>query len=77
MVCHLQIDRRETRTPEGLSRAIELAESPGDSANAWYGLGVASERAGRKKDAATAYERTLDIDPGYDQAREALKRVGR
>jgi len=58
-------------------RAIELAESPGDSANAWYGLGLASERAGRKKDAATAYERTLDIDPGYDLAKEALKRVGR
>jgi tetratricopeptide (TPR) repeat protein len=58
-------------------RAIELAENPGDSANAWYGLGLASERAGRKKDAATAYERTLDIDPGYDLANEALKRVRR
>jgi tetratricopeptide (TPR) repeat protein len=58
-------------------RAIELAENPGDSVNAWYGLGVASERAGRKKDAATAYERALDIDPGYDQARESLKRIGK
>jgi tetratricopeptide (TPR) repeat protein len=58
-------------------RAIELAENPGDSANAWYGLGIASERAGRKKDAATAYERTLDIDPAYDLAKEALKRVRR
>jgi tetratricopeptide (TPR) repeat protein len=58
-------------------RAIELAENPRDSANAWYGLGLASERAGRKKDAAKAYEQTLDIDPGYDLAKEALKRVGR
>jgi tetratricopeptide (TPR) repeat protein len=58
-------------------RAIELAGNPGDSANAWYGLGLANERAGRKKDAATAYKRTLDIEPGYDLAREALRRVKR
>ena len=58
-------------------RAIELAENPGDSANAWYGLGLASERAGRKKDAVKAYKRTLDIDPGYEPAKEALKRFGR
>jgi len=58
-------------------RAIELAENPRDSANAWYGFGLASERAGRKKDAVKAYERTLDIDPGYEPAKEALKRVGR
>jgi len=58
-------------------RAIELAGTPGDSANAWYGLGLANERAGRKKDAATAYQRTLDIDPGYGLAKDALKRVRR
>jgi predicted TPR repeat methyltransferase len=58
-------------------RAIELAETPRDSANAWYGLGLTSERAGRKKDAAMAYERALDIDPGSDLAREGLKRLGK
>lgn len=58
-------------------RAIELAGNPGELANAWYGVGVASERAGRKQEARDAFRRTVEIDPEYKLAREALQRIGR
>lgn len=55
--------------------AIELARNPGELANAWYGVGVASGRAGKTRDARDAFRRTLDIDPDYRLAREALDRT--
>lgn len=58
-------------------RAIELAGNPGELANAWYGVGVASERAGRKNEARDAFRRTIDIDPKYQLAHEALARIGK
>ena len=56
-------------------RAIELARNLGELANAWYGIGVASGRAGKAKEARDAFHRTLDIDPNYRLAREALERM--
>ena len=56
-------------------RAIKLARNPAEMANAWYGVGVASERAGQKKAARDAYRRTIEIDPDYRAARTALQRL--
>ena len=57
--------------------ATELAKTMSERANAWYGIGLANERAGRVKDAREAYYRTLQIDPQYRRAREALGRLRR
>jgi len=45
--------------------------------NAWYGVGITSERAGDRKAAREAYRQTLTIDPDYRLAQEALKRLGK
>lgn len=58
-------------------RAIDLARTPEERANAWYGVGLTHERAGQKADAREAYRKTLDIDPAYELARKALKRLGK
>lgn len=57
------------------NRAIELTQDPRELANAWYGVGVTNERAGRNQAAKTAYRRTLDIDPDYQAARKALQQL--
>ncbi|MDE2465992.1 MAG: tetratricopeptide repeat protein, partial [Alphaproteobacteria bacterium] len=56
-------------------RAIELANTASERANAWYGVGLASARAGRVKDARQAYERALEFDPEHRLAKEALSRL--
>lgn len=58
-------------------RAIDLARTTEDRANAWYGVGLTYERAGQKSDARGAYRKTLEIDPSYELARKALKRLGK
>lgn len=41
------------------------------SARAWFGLGRALDKAGKKDDARTAYDRALAIDPNFIRARTA------
>ena len=58
-------------------RAIELAKTARESANAWYGVGLANERAKRIADAREAYSRTLEIDSEYRLAKQALTRISK
>jgi tetratricopeptide (TPR) repeat protein len=58
-------------------RATELAHSPTDISSAWYGVGLANERAGRKDDAREVYLRALEVNPENGQAKGALARIGR
>jgi Tfp pilus assembly protein PilF len=46
-----------------------------DAGNAWYGVGLASERAGLLTEARHGYQRAVEVDPQQKQAREALRRL--
>ncbi|MCX7718840.1 MAG: tetratricopeptide repeat protein [Candidatus Sumerlaeaceae bacterium] len=54
------------------SRSAQLAPSPA----AFYRLGAACERAGRKQDARGYYAKALELNPEYEQARLALAQLG-
>lgn len=54
-------------------RAVELEPR---NANAWAGLARALTAAGRPGEARTAWEQVLDIDPGNQEADEALSSAG-
>lgn len=56
-------------------KAIARARSVEAAGNAWYGVGVSHERAGRTAEAITAYRETLTVYPGQAQARAALERL--
>jgi tetratricopeptide (TPR) repeat protein len=58
-------------------RAIELARDESRASNAWYGVGIASERSGKMKDARDAYRRALAANPENQQAQQALARLRR
>jgi predicted TPR repeat methyltransferase len=58
-------------------RAIAHAKSAEAAGNAWYGIGVSHERAGRTAEAVTAYRTTLTVYPEQAQARAALDRLTR
>jgi len=55
-------------------RAIARARSAEAAGNAWYGIGVSHERAGRTTEAVAAYLKTLEVYPEQAQARAALER---
>lgn len=56
-------------------RAIARARSDVTAGNAWYGVGVCHERAGRTAEAVAAYRKTLAVYPDQAQARAALERL--
>lgn len=58
-------------------RAIARAKSAEAAGNAWYGIGVSHERAGRTAEAVTAYRTTLTVYPEQAQASAALDRLTR
>jgi tetratricopeptide (TPR) repeat protein len=58
-------------------RAIERAQTAEDAGNAWYGVGVCHERAGRTVEAVAAFRRTLEVYPEQAQAQSALARLTR
>ena len=45
-------------------------------ANAHYRLGMILERRGDKEGAKREYRTALELNPGYDEAKKALKAVG-
>ena len=47
-----------------------------DSANAWDSLGEACLTAGDRERAIAHYRRSLELDPGNENAREVLDRLG-
>jgi predicted TPR repeat methyltransferase len=58
-------------------RAIERAQTAEDAGNAWYGVGVCHERAGRTVEAVAAFRRTLEVYPEQAQAQSSLARLTR
>ena len=46
------------------------------SANVWDSYGESLASAGRRDEAIAAYKRALELDPGFDSATEALRRLG-
>ena len=58
-------------------RSIELETDPESIANAWYGIGLANERAGRSADARDAYLQALEVVPAHSLSQTGLKRIGR
>jgi len=56
-------------------RAIERARTAEAAGNAWYGIGLCHERAGRTAEAVAAYRKTLEVYPEQAQARAALERL--
>jgi CubicO group peptidase (beta-lactamase class C family) len=46
-----------------------------EASNAWDSLGEAYAEAGRAEDAVRAYERSLDLDPDNENAREMIARL--
>jgi tetratricopeptide (TPR) repeat protein len=56
-------------------RAVDLAGNPTDAGNAWYGVGLANERAGRIAEARQGYQRAVEVYPEQKQAQEALRRL--
>jgi serine/threonine protein kinase/tetratricopeptide (TPR) repeat protein len=65
---------RYDEAERSFSNAI-ARDTDNDYASAHYGRGRALEELGRLSEAAAEFEIALDIDPGYDSAREALERV--
>ncbi len=56
-------------------RAVELAGNAVDAGNAWYGIGLSSERAGRLTEARQAYQRAVEVNPEQRQAKQSLRRL--
>lgn len=56
-------------------RAIARARSAEAAGNAWYGIGLSHERAGRTAEAVAAYRKTLAVYPEQVQAHAALERL--
>lgn len=57
-----------------LRRCIELTPSPSEPnhAGAYYRLGMAAEKSGRRDDARALYRKSLELEPGFSKAEEAL-----
>ena len=53
--------KKDTKT--AYARFTEGRRASSSYANNWYGLGLVHEKAGRKRDARTAYERYLKLAP--------------
>ncbi len=57
-----------------LRRCIELTPSPSEPnhAGAYYRLGMAAEKSGRRDDARALYRKSLELEPSFSKAEEAL-----
>ena len=66
------------RAVEYLGRYIQLTDPRARSslASAWYQKGQAYEKMKETKKAVRCYKESLHLDPGQDQAREALAKIG-
>gem|GEM_PF-2224065 len=53
-------------------RSIELAPSPA----AYYNLGMAYRKAGKRDEAREAFRKALELNPSYELARQALAELG-
>jgi CubicO group peptidase (beta-lactamase class C family) len=62
---------------EHLDLYIELADeaSQPSAAAAWWRKGVAYEQLGRTKQALASHQKSLELDPGFGPAQEALARL--
>lgn len=56
-----------------LERAVRLR---GAQSGWWHNLGVAYHRLGRRRDAAGAFRRAYELNPGDSEAREAAQWLG-
>ena len=67
------LEELEVELSSGARRKIVLqAPTEAWAAIAAYGAGVAAEQAGRGEEAEASYSQALLVDPGYDDARQAL-----
>lgn len=68
---------RLDRGAQALSAYVKRQPGDGDPslASAHYRLGMIYEKQGKRDLARAEYERTLAMDPGQNEAKEALKRV--
>lgn len=74
----LQAEREPERALAALERYVEGAPASGElppKAAAWWRIGMAHEALGDEDAARTAYETALGLDPGFEQAREALEEL--
>ena len=67
----------QARAIEILDRYIELADSNTrpSAAAAWWRKGVAHEQQGKTEQAVACYRKSVELDPEFEQAREALVRL--
>lgn len=56
------------RYQEAVAQYLELAQSLQENADVWYRLGNAWFRIGNERNAAAAYERSLDLEPANPRA---------
>ena len=68
-LCLLMIEGRAGEAAEALRQAARGLER---DASLQFNLGVALQRQGKTEEARLAYAQALGIDPGYEQARQAL-----
>jgi CubicO group peptidase (beta-lactamase class C family) len=68
----------QARAIELLDRYIELAPSNVEpsAAAAWWRKGVVYEQLGDGAMAITSYRKSLELDPGFTNAKDALERLG-
>jgi CubicO group peptidase (beta-lactamase class C family) len=68
----------QARAIELLDRYIELADANTDPsiAAAWWRKGVAYEQMAKTGDAIASYRKSLELDPTFQQSKEALERLG-
>lgn len=73
--------RSGRHTPLGIDALRRLLDRPAwpddpDRVQAWFHLGELHRRAGHPAPARRAFERALDLDPGFEDARAALESLG-
>jgi CubicO group peptidase (beta-lactamase class C family) len=68
----------QARAIELLDRFIELAEANTEPsiAAAWWRKGVAYEQLANTGEAIASYKKSLELDPEFNQSKEALERLG-
>lgn len=70
---YLALERdRDREAVRHLEAAVRVDESLG---TAWFNLGLAHQRLGRRKEASEAYRRAVELEPRNDEFREALEDI--
>jgi tetratricopeptide (TPR) repeat protein len=57
--------------------AIKLYQPSTLHGMAYHGLGLSLEFQGRSPDAKAAFQKAVDLDPSYEEAKASLKRIGK